>query len=73
MGYEFLSIEFRLSDDGEHAYFRHVCNDGEWVECTLPNGTWKVEQKSPLTVTPSIVCTDCGLHGRVTNGRWKPC
>lgn len=23
------------------------------------------------TITPSIQCTDCGLHGHVTDGRWK--
>lgn len=24
----------------------------------------------PLTVTPSISCPDCGLHGFITDGRW---
>lgn len=24
----------------------------------------------PLTITPSILCPDCGLHGFVTDGRW---
>ena len=24
------------------------------------------------TITPSIACDDCGLHGYVTSGRWVP-
>lgn len=26
-----------------------------------------------LTVTPSILCGDCGLHGHITDGTWKAC
>lgn len=26
-----------------------------------------------LTVTPSILCGDCGLHGYITDGTWRPC
>lgn len=25
------------------------------------------------TLTPSILCLDCGLHGFVTNGEWEDC
>lgn len=27
----------------------------------------------PLTITPSILCPDCGLHGFVTGGVWNGC
>lgn len=27
--------------------------------------------KDPLTITPSISCPDCGLHGFVTDGTWR--
>jgi hypothetical protein len=30
---------------------------------------WTVEQKEPLTLSPSIAC-DCGLHGWIRNGQW---
>lgn len=36
--------------------------DGHQVEWS---GTWP-------TVTPSISCPDCGLHGHMTNGVWTP-
>jgi hypothetical protein len=25
----------------------------------------------PLTVSPSVLCADCGLHGFITNGKWR--
>lgn len=25
------------------------------------------------TVTPSILCDDCGTHGFWTDGEWRPC
>jgi hypothetical protein len=28
--------------------------------------------RSPLTIVASILCTDCNLHGWVTNGQWVP-
>jgi hypothetical protein len=27
----------------------------------------------PLTISPSILCEDCGLHGFITNGEWRGC
>lgn len=29
-----------------------------------------VTAEDPLTITPSILCPDCGDHGFVTDGRW---
>ena len=31
---------------------------------------WQIIQESPLTLTPSIRCGDCGLHGFVRDGKW---
>jgi hypothetical protein len=30
----------------------------------------RVEQMDPLTISPSILCEDCGLHGFVREGSW---
>lgn len=27
--------------------------------------------EDPLTVTPSVLCADCGLHGFITDGVWR--
>ena len=37
-----------------------------------PDG-WTLVSKDPLTITPSIMCGSCGLHGFFTNGQWVPC
>ena len=31
-----------------------------------------VVTRDPLTIVASILCSDCGLHGFVTNGVWVP-
>jgi hypothetical protein len=36
-----------------------------------PEG-WTVQQKDPLTITPSISKPDCGCHGFITDGKWVP-
>lgn len=32
-----------------------------------------VHSVDPLTITASLSCPDCGLHGWVTDGHWVPC
>ena len=31
----------------------------------------RVTQEDPLTITPSLHCTACGLHGYVEYGTWR--
>lgn len=31
---------------------------------------WTIEQEEPLTLSPSLLCTRCGCHGWVREGRW---
>lgn len=33
---------------------------------------WQVESLDPLTISPSILKTECGLHGFIRGGRWVP-
>lgn len=53
---------------------RHTCNRTHITIINAPalqltNGH-TVVQREPLTVNPSILCDDCGLHGFITNGSW---
>lgn len=60
--------------------FEHQCTRGgrgggplrvaPEIDISLPNGGHKIVSTIPLTITPSILCTDCGTHGFVTAGRW---
>lgn len=45
------------------------------VKATLPLSAewWVVQNLDPLTVTPSVLCSDCGCHGFITNGVWVSC
>lgn len=58
---------------------RHVCTrprDGRTLivapALQLTNGH-SVVTRDPLTVTPSIMCDDCRLHGYIRNGQWEGC
>lgn len=31
---------------------------------------WKVESLEPLTLSPSLLCTVCGDHGFIREGKW---
>lgn len=31
---------------------------------------WTVEQRDPLTLSPSLLCTACGSHGFIREGKW---
>lgn len=33
-------------------------------------GGHRIERADPLTISPSILCSDCGTHGFVRDGRW---
>lgn len=76
---------FDLDADGEHVWWAHDCTSGAEREPgapipvtpepqhMLPRGKekcWTVLQREPLTMVPSILCSDCGCHGFITNGEW---
>ena len=65
------TVTFGLTDDGEHVEIWHDCTQRR-AQALLPLGAngWTVEQKTPLTVRPSVLCGDCQLHGWITNGEW---
>lgn len=61
---------------------RHTCNrsvrpqDGRTViiapRLQLDGAGHSVVSDQPLTINPSVGCSDCGLHGFVHDGRWEP-
>ena len=38
----------------------------------VESGMWQVEQRDPLTLSPSLLCRACGHHGWIRDGRWVP-
>lgn len=54
---------------------RHDCRviDGQQLVVAPAlqlDGGHRVVQEKPLTVEPSVLCPDCGLHGFIRSGRW---
>lgn len=39
---------------------------------SLKGARWTLECESPLTLSPSVLCRTCGLHGWIREGRWVP-
>jgi len=47
--------------------------DNEAARRAWPVGQfWTVEQREPLTISPSVACGTCGHHGFIRNGQWVP-
>jgi len=71
------SVRALFYDDGT-CRIEHKCKviGGVQIICApalrLADGHTIVAE-DPLTVTPSILCPDCGLHGFITEGRWVSC
>ena len=63
---EWGATEYPPSDTTA-AYFQEARN-----HTMLPLGRqhWTVVTKEPLTVSPSILCWKCGLHGFWREGKW---
>ena len=61
-------------DDGP-ARFEHVCHRVRddrvlIIAPSLENHT--IVSRDPLTITASIACWDCPIHGWVRDGQWVP-
>lgn len=75
-------VSFGFADwiDENHIYFEHTCPNPPFADparnrqqVVLPlNATtgWQVASRDPLTVTPSILSSCCGIHGFITDGKW---
>lgn len=60
--------------DGQVA-FEHRCDRGDrGVVICAPmlrlGAGHSITQEDPVTISPSILCPDCGTHGFIQNGRW---
>lgn len=60
-----LAWHHKRPDNGED------CTALGWVHWHGPNG-WTLVSREPLTLSPSLLCTVCGAHGFIRDGRWLP-
>ncbi|WP_064075901.1 DUF6527 family protein [Prescottella equi] len=54
--------------------FSHRCGDRDLRQVLplAPTTLWRVETADPLTITPSILCPVCRVHGWIRDGEWVP-
>lgn len=53
-------------------HLRHICPDGKpRIGNIEETHTFVSKPGEPLTITPSVIC-ECGAHGWIENGKWKP-
>lgn len=46
------------------------CIGTVWLTPLEGRPSWTVESWEPLTISPSILRKECGLHGWIREGRW---
>lgn len=60
----------------QSALFAHRKEDGSMCWARLPLAVppigWRVLQWDPLTLEPSILCTQHSFHGFIREGNWVP-
>lgn len=72
-----LGIEILFMQDGtvRAAHDCKLVGDEKRLRCApalMIGQGHTIVTREPLTIVASILCTDCGLHGFVTNGAWIP-
>ena len=48
------------------------CRGTVWTDGAHGDENWNIVSETRLTLTPSILCTICGNHGFVRDGKWVP-
>lgn len=74
-----MAVIFPKGDAPPH--FRHRCAarrsgapEGVHDRISAPSlANHTVVSKDPLHLEASVLCVDCGLHGFVRQGEWRPC
>lgn len=63
--------EHRRPDTGEPCSGSVCVNPGP-DDLKYGREVWTVDAADPLSLNPSLLCTQCGEHGWVREGRWVP-
>jgi Family of unknown function (DUF6527) len=69
-----MTPKVELGDKWGYFLFVHDCKEKDNHSRYLPISPdgWQFDPLSN-TVTPSIQCLVCNVHGFWTNGEWRPC
>lgn len=68
-----VQVAHRRADDPSRKCASFATFDGPAQRETAPTQPkWTLESLDPLTLSPSLLCRDCGDHGFIRDGRWVP-
>lgn len=65
-------IESHDGPDGQRCAGSLLFNVIEAADYGTQAPRWYVVSWDPLTLEPSLLCTECGNHGFIRNGAWEP-
>jgi hypothetical protein len=66
---EIIGLTEGHKDQQDNPCFGFVSFKGaRWADGN--EGKWTIVQAKPLTLSPSILCTTCGRHGYIRDGKW---
>lgn len=68
---EASSFRVLFYKDGNKRFEHRCVSDTEdSIICAPSLSKHTIEQEEPLTISPSILCPRCNLHGFIREGRW---
>lgn len=70
-GFRSFVDEHKRPDGGDCAGAGRVLDPGQ-SRPSDGRAYWVMESEEPLTLSPSLLCTACGDHGFVRDGKWVP-
>ena len=64
------TVAHKKPDGSDCAGFISIAG-GQWAkEFESGIATWTLESVDPVTLSPSLLCVNCGDHGFVRQGKW---
>ncbi len=66
-------VDFHNKPDGTECWGGSIMFDLPQNAHVPDRAKWQVESMDPLTLSPSLLCTLCGSHGYIREGRWVAC
>lgn len=67
-GPQFVVFQCCTNPAEDYIPLRHGPSDGS----AWSNHAWEIHSEEPLTISPSLLCTACKVHGFIRNGVWVP-
>jgi hypothetical protein len=78
LGHEHSAVVRYLDGELMGIAYDHLRPDGQtcirnsWLPVERTPDSWQLVAVEPLHIEPSVLCTACGDHGFIRDGKWVP-